>query len=85
MNKTDLKPVSYTHLVSATVKYSDTVTLPIQHMCIVWILGEEYPDIKYTPGESIQVADLCRILGIEDVYKRQEQTSFTSHSLCSMS
>ena len=57
--------IEYDTGVSATVKYSDTVTLPSQHMCIGWILGEEYPDIKYTPGESIQVADLCRILGIE--------------------
>ena len=57
--------IEYDTGVSATVKYSDTVTLPSQHMCIGWILGEGYPDIKYTPGESIQVADLCRILGIE--------------------
>ena len=57
--------IEYDTGVSATVKYSDTVTLPSQHMCIGWILGEEYPDIKYAPGESIQVADLCRILGIE--------------------
>lgn len=57
--------IEYDTGVSATVKYSDTVTLPSQHMCIGWILVEEYPDIKYAPGESIQVADLCRILGIE--------------------
>ena len=57
--------IEYDTGVSATVKYSDMVTLPSQHMCIGWILGEEYPDIKYAPGESIQVADLCRILGIE--------------------
>ncbi len=57
--------IEYDTGVSATVKYSDTVTLPSQHMCIGWLLGEEYPDIKYAPGESVQVADLCRILGIE--------------------
>ena len=57
--------IEYDTGASATVKYSDAVTLPNQHMCIGWILGEAYPDIKYTPGESIQVADLCRILGIE--------------------
>ena len=57
--------IEYDTGVSATVKYSDTVTLPSQHMCIGWLLGEEYPDIKYVPGESVQVADLCRILGIE--------------------
>lgn len=38
--------IEYDTGVSATVKYSDTVTLPSQHMCIGWILGEEYPDIN---------------------------------------
>lgn len=57
--------IEYDTGASVTAKYSDTVALPSRHMCIGWILGEAYPDIKYTPGESIQVADLCRILGIE--------------------
>lgn len=47
------------------VKYTDTVKLPEQNMCIGWILGEAFPDINYTPGQDIAVADLCRLLGIE--------------------
>ena len=44
--------IEYDTGVSATVKYSDTVTLPSQHMCIGWILGEEYPDIKLYAGRE---------------------------------
>ncbi len=47
------------------VKYTDSIKLPEQNMCIGWILGESFPDIKYTPGQDIAVTDLCRLLGIE--------------------
>ena len=47
------------------VKYTDTVKLPEQNMCIGWILGEAFPDINYAPGQDIAVTDLCRLLGIE--------------------
>lgn len=50
---------------STKVKYTDTLKLPEQNMCIGWILGEAFPDINYTPGQDIAVADLCRLLGIE--------------------
>lgn len=57
--------IEYDTGISVKVKYSDTVRLPEQHMCIGWLPGEKYPDVRYLPGEEIKVAQLCELMGID--------------------
>ena len=57
--------IEYDTGISVKVKYSDTVRLPEHHMCIGWLPGEKYPDVRYLPGEEIKVAQLCELMGID--------------------
>ena len=57
--------IEYDTGTSVKVKYSDTVRLPEQNMCIGWLPGEKYPDVRYLPGEEIKVAQLCELMGID--------------------
>ena len=57
--------IEYDTGISIKVKYSDTVRLPEHHMCIGWLPGEKYPDVRYLPGEEIKVAQLCELMGID--------------------
>lgn len=47
------------------VKYTDTVTLPYEELCIGWKLSESEPESMYKPGDNVPVEQLCRALGIE--------------------
>nr|WP_308656152.1 hypothetical protein [uncultured Agathobacter sp.] len=57
--------IEYDTGTSVKVKYSDTVRLPEQNMCIGWLPGEKYPDVRYLPGEEIKVAQLCELMELD--------------------
>lgn len=48
------------------VKYGGEISMPTQHMCIGWTLGDTTSETSYTPEEKIRISDICKLLGIEN-------------------